>query len=115
MIEKLKKDNIKEGVFFQAYLIPNVSAINEVRKKMEEIAKKDLSFSFAQAGKVFIMSDIDKDRLHKKCLWLVKNVEGLIGYKIKEIQITDEFIKGLVEDTEVKVERKKRELTEGLS
>lgn len=119
MFDKLKKDEIKEGTFYQAYLIPDVSRIEDVKKKFVEIAQKDASFSFAQIGKVFVMNDISKDKLHKRCLWLVKNVDGLLGYKISEIKITEDYIKSLIEDSEAKAKeekRRKRDLnvTEGL-
>ena len=48
----------------------------------EEIRKKDKSFDFIPLSKSFLLYDKDKDRLHKRALWLVKKVKGIKGYLV---------------------------------
>jgi hypothetical protein len=54
----------------------------EVFLVCEEIKKKDRSFDFIPLSKSFLLYDKDKDKLHKRALWLVKKVKGIKGYLV---------------------------------
>jgi hypothetical protein len=54
----------------------------EVFSVCDDIRKKDKSFDFTPLTKSLILYDKDKDKLHKRALWLVKKVKGIKGYMV---------------------------------
>ena len=54
----------------------------EVFSVCEDIRKKDNSFDFMPLTKSFLLYDKDKNKLHKRALWLVKKVKGIKGYMV---------------------------------
>jgi hypothetical protein len=48
----------------------------------EEIRKKDKGFEWSPVENSFLLFDRNKDRLHKRALWLVKKVKGIKGYLV---------------------------------
>jgi hypothetical protein len=74
-----------EKMFFQkhrAIVFIEEGKQQEVFSVCDDIRKKDKSFDFTPLTKSLILYDKDKDKLHKRALWLVKNVKGIRGYMV---------------------------------
>jgi hypothetical protein len=56
--------------------------LKEVFSVCEDIRKRDKSFDFSPLSRGFILYDRNKNRLHRRALWLVKNVKGVKGYTV---------------------------------
>lgn len=55
-----------------------------VERVCSEIAKKDKNFKYELCGGNILLTDSDRDSLHRKAMWMSKKVRGVKGYQVIE-------------------------------
>jgi hypothetical protein len=83
-IEELEKKSFK---IYEGFLICDKDKVENVENALRKIKEKDPTFpNIDRMAYLIVLRGTDKDELHKKLSWVVKNTDGAIGYWIREVK-----------------------------
>jgi len=83
-IEELEKKSFK---IYEGFLICDKDKVENVENALKKIKEKDPTFpNIDRMAYLIVLRGTDKDELHKKLSWVVKNTDGAIGYWIRELK-----------------------------
>jgi len=82
--EEVSKESIK---IYEGFLICDREMVDDVVKALQKIKEKDPTFpEINRMAYLVVLRGSDKDDIHKKLTWIVNNVEGAIGYFVRELK-----------------------------
>jgi len=83
-IDELEKKSFK---IYEGFLICEKDKVENVENALKKIKEKDPTFpNIDRMAYLIVLRGTDKDELHKKLSWVVKNMDGAIGYWIRELK-----------------------------
>jgi hypothetical protein len=83
-IEELEKKSFK---IYEGFLICDKDKVENVETALRKIKEKDPTFpNIDRMAYLIVLRGTDKDELHRKLSWVVKNTDGAIGYWIREVK-----------------------------
>jgi hypothetical protein len=68
-------------------LICDKDKVEQVENALKKIKEKDITFpNIDRMAYLIVLRSNNKDELHKKLSWVIGNVDGCLGYWIRELK-----------------------------
>jgi hypothetical protein len=82
--EKVSKESFK---IYEGFLICDKDKVEQVENALRKIKEKDITFpNIDRMAYLIVLRSNNKDELHKKLSWVIGNVDGCLGYWIRELK-----------------------------
>jgi len=86
-LEEVEKIEAKAIKVYEGFLICDREKVESVEEVLRTIKEKDPTFpNIDRRAYLVVLVANNKDDLHKRLSWVVKNVDGALGYFIREIK-----------------------------
>jgi len=86
-LEEVEKIEAKAIKVYEGFLICDRDKVENVEEVLRTIKEKDPTFpNIDRRAYLVVLIANNRDDLHKRLSWVVKNVDGTLGYFIREVK-----------------------------
>jgi len=83
-VEKVSKESFN---IYEGFLICEKDKVEQVESALRKIKEKDVTFpNIDRTAYLIVLRSNNKDELHKKLSWVVGNVDGCLGYFVRQLK-----------------------------
>jgi len=86
-LKEAEKVSMESFKIYEGFLICDKDKVEQVENALRKIKEKDITFpSIDRMAYLIVLRSNNKDDLHKKLSWVIGNVDGCLGYWIRELK-----------------------------